>query len=368
MIARCARCQGTFTTDRFGLQTCPHCGSELFLADPNAPPPAAGPSQGAPPPAGQPPQAPPGATPPSQPPSGASQPPQPPGAAPPWPAPPSAGGLPPARPQPGGWGTAPGGGLGGPPGGLGGPPGGLGGPPGGLGGPPGGGPGLEAPSPFADRRQRGFLASFFLTWKLVATQPHEFFRRVRIDQTGTAVLFGVLATVAGNAFNGLYGYLTRQQVLVALQQVFERVPEEQARFMRMVLGGGFELAQVALSPVFAVIGIYVVAAIVHLLLALFRGARRGFDASLTVVAYAMGLNLLLAVPACGSLIALVWGVVVLIIGLGESHRCGSGRSAAAVLAPLALACLCWCGIIGLSLPAFMKTVEGAASQTQTTRL
>ncbi|HYG70330.1 MAG TPA: YIP1 family protein, partial [Anaeromyxobacteraceae bacterium] len=37
MLARCARCQGTFSTDHFGLQTCPHCGAELMLSDPNAP-------------------------------------------------------------------------------------------------------------------------------------------------------------------------------------------------------------------------------------------------------------------------------------------------------------------------------------------
>ena len=37
MIARCARCQGTFQTDTFGRQRCPHCGAELLLADPNAP-------------------------------------------------------------------------------------------------------------------------------------------------------------------------------------------------------------------------------------------------------------------------------------------------------------------------------------------
>jgi hypothetical protein len=229
--------------------------------------------------------------------------------------------------------------------------------------------GPEAPSPFAERRQRGWLAAFFQTWKLVATRPHEFFRRVRIDQTGAAILFGIVAAVAGNVFNGLYGWLTRQQVLVAMQDVLSRMPEEQAKFVRMFLGSGFELGQVLLSPIFAVIGIYVAAGVLHLLLLLFRGAKRGFDATLTVVGYAMGLNLLLAVPACGSLVALVWGVVVLIIGLGESHRCGSGRSAAAVLAPLALACLCWCGVIGLSLPALMKSVEGAARQgSQTTNL
>ncbi len=52
MLARCARCQATFTADRFGLVVCPHCGSELLLADPSAPakgPAPAGPASAPPP-------------------------------------------------------------------------------------------------------------------------------------------------------------------------------------------------------------------------------------------------------------------------------------------------------------------------------
>src|SRR5512137_739168 len=40
MIARCVHCQKTFDTDRFGVQSCPHCGQQVHLADPGAPPPA----------------------------------------------------------------------------------------------------------------------------------------------------------------------------------------------------------------------------------------------------------------------------------------------------------------------------------------
>lgn len=39
MLARCARCQQTFSTDRYGRQFCPLCGAEVFLRDPSAPPP-----------------------------------------------------------------------------------------------------------------------------------------------------------------------------------------------------------------------------------------------------------------------------------------------------------------------------------------
>jgi hypothetical protein len=330
MIARCARCQGTFTTDRFGHQTCPHCGSELLLSDPNAPQPGAGP-QGAPPPEAPPPQ----------------------------PAPPPAGGLPPPPPPPAGGYGPPSGGWGSPPGGGWGPP------------PPASGSGPDLPSPFAERATRGFFGGFFETWKLVATQPQQFFRRVRIDQTGTAVLFGLIASVAGTIVAGLYNYLSGQQAMATMQELVDKMPEDQARFLRAyveLFSGGAALAQIVISPIVTLVFMYVAAAILHLLLMLFRGAKRPFDATLTAVAYANGLNLLLAVPGCGGLLALVWGLVVLVVGLGEIQRCGSGKAAAAVLTPAALVCLCCCGLLGLGAPALLKGLEEAAKPGKTVKL
>ncbi len=335
MIARCARCQGTFTTDRFGRQTCPHCGSELILADPNAP--AAGPEQTAPPPGGTPPAGPP-------------------------PAPPAGGFAPPGGAPPAGWGA--------PPPGAGGPPGGWGGPPGGGWGGPPPGPGPELPSPFAERATRGFFASFVETWKLVATQPQAFFRRVRIDQTGTAILFGVIATTVGNVFAALYNWLQAASGLAGFESWMQRMPQEETRFFELYRANlpAFLVGSVVLAPILAVVWMYVGSAIVHVLLMLFRGAKRPFDATLTAVAYASGLNLLMVVPACGGLIALVWGLVVLVIALGEIQRCGSGKAAAAVFAPAILLCLCCCGAFGAMMPAIMKQVQDAAEQGKSVTL
>ena len=128
MIARCARCQQTFSTDRFGVLTCPHCGGQVLLAEPGAP------GAGAPPP--PPPEA-------------------------------AAGGPPPP--------------AGGPPPGWAGPPPGWAPPPGGP--PP---PGEES-APFARRKELGFFAAYFRTWKRAALEPAAFFRSVRIGESGSAV-------------------------------------------------------------------------------------------------------------------------------------------------------------------------------------
>jgi hypothetical protein len=338
MLARCARCQGTFTTDRFGRQFCPHCGSELDLPDPNAPRPP--------------------------PPSGSGE------APPPFAAPPSGGGElpPPPPPPPGGYGPPGGpgsGGFGGPP------PGGYPPPQGGGWGPPPGaprGPGpfeSELPAPFAERQARGLFTTFFETWKLVATEPQRFFRRVRIDQTGSAVLFGVIAATFGNVIQGLYSWVSGRQTMMAMERAMHDVPPEAAEVMRKIteiFAGPAVLFSVVLSPVMAVIGIYLTAAIVHLLLMLFRGADRGFDATLTAVGYAYGLYVLLAIPGCGSLVAVVWYLVVLVIGLGMTQRCGPGKSAAAVFAPALLVCVCCCAAFGLGFGAFLKEASQRTQQ------
>jgi hypothetical protein len=194
---------------------------------------------------------------------------------------------------------------------------------------------------------------------------------VRIDQTGSAILFGVIASTVGNVASSIYAYFSGQQALVAMQQVVQNLPAEQGRLLRAYaesMSGGAVVAQVVLSPLLTVIFIYLGAAVLHLLLMLFRGASRGFDATLTTVAHASGLLLLLAVPGCGGFLALVWGLMSTILGLGAIQRCGAGKAAAAVLAPAVLVCLCVCGVLGFAFPAFLKGAQEAAEQVQGTDL
>jgi hypothetical protein len=117
---------------------------------------------------------------------------------------------------------------------------------------------------------------------------------------------------------------------------------------------GGVLANVLASPIVGLVVVYLAAALFHLVLLVFKGAPRGFDATLTVVGYASGLALLLALPGCGSPVYLVWFAVVAIVGLGEAQRCGSGKAAVAVLAPAILLCACAC--VGLG--SFVAAVSG----------
>lgn len=300
MIARCARCQQTFSTERFGVQTCPHCGGEVLLADPNAP---------------IPPAAPPGAVPPGA------------GAAPP-------GAVPPSPGAPSGWG-----------------------------GPPGPPPPGEESAPFVRRKELGFFTAFFRTWKLAALEPAGFFRTVKMGEPRSAVLFGVLSITVSQWFQALWGWLINASMQGVVQQVMRRMPqggEMDQRFMAYFSGTHpvMVVAQIVGAPLYGLVYLFLAAGLIHLFLLLFKGAPRGFDTTLTVVGYAAGVQLVAAAPVPGLafLAAVVWFLVAVIVGLGEAQRCGSGKAAAATLLPGVLFCLCCCG----GLAALTAIVTGAA--------
>jgi len=331
MIARCARCQQTFPTETFGTQKCPHCGAEIHLADPAAPrPPAAPPPR----PTAQPP--------PAAPPPAWGAPPPPAGGG--W-------GAPPPPPPPWGGAGAP------PPGGFGPLP--PGPPPSGWGPLPPGAvpPSSEAPhqpSPFADRQRLGLVQAWIQTWKLVALEPARFFRLVRVDQTGAALLFGVIGASIGAVVSGVFSFFSVNAALGAMQPFLEKLREQgvDPELLQRFAGGATGvslLAQILLAPLFSFVAIYVASALFHAVLLLVKGAPRGFSATLTVVAHAYGIFLLTALPMCGGLVALVWFTVAAIIGLAEAHRSATWKGARAVFSPLLLLCLCAC-IAGIAIP------------------
>jgi len=275
MLARCAHCQKTFETDRFGVQGCPHCGQQVHLADPSAPP--------LPPPA--------------------------------------AGGAPPVS-----------------------------------GGPPA--PEPEAPAaPFARRRELGFLRSWLDTWKLAALQPAEFFRAVRISDTGAALLFGVATLTVSSWLQTLYAALMGAATRGMVEQMLRQLPQAgdlgtNAWVLRFVSGGSaFAIAaRLAGAPFFALAGLLVSAGVFHVVLLALRGAPRGFNATLTVVGYASAAHIIGAapVPLLANLVGFVWYLAVVAIGLGEAQRIPPGKAWTAALLPFGLFCVCCCG--GIAVP------------------
>ena len=99
-------------------------------------------------------------------------------------------------------------------------------------------------------------------------------------------------------------------------------------------GFGEFVADVILAPIGGAIGLFILAAIVHLFVMLFVGeGNSGFEATFRVVSYVSVTNLVNWIPIIGGLVGL-YGLYLAVVGIREMHSTTTGRAALVVLLPL----------------------------------
>lgn len=204
---------------------------------------------------------------------------------------------------------------------------------GGSGGTPPGGPegsGGPRPSmaaaPGGDFNLQDPVQSFISTARSVALDPANFFRNIR--RRGDFVnplVFALICAVINGVLSGVIGFV-------------------------VALGGdgagaafGALLSGVIGVPIATAIGLFIGAAIFHLLVMLIiRPSHEGFEATFRVGAYASVTQLvswLSVIPILGVLISLVVGLYSIflgVVGIREVHSTTTGKAALVVLIPVAV--------------------------------
>jgi hypothetical protein len=89
-----------------------------------------------------------------------------------------------------------------------------------------------------------------------------------------------------------------------------------------------------LSPVMIAVLVFVSSGVFHLVLLAMGGAARGFQTSFRVVCYSQGTAVWNIVPFFGAAIGGIWNLVLVVIGLTESHGTSAWKAAAAVFIPV----------------------------------
>jgi hypothetical protein len=207
--------------------------------------------------------------------------------------------------------------------------------------------------PWEDRGRIGFLQALIETTQKVLTAPSAFFASMPVTGgIGGPLLYGMVVGSAGVIVAALY----REVFRALMGSTFMALGggSEMRRLMPLVTGGLSVVLQVVFAPLAVILGLFIAAAIVHLMLLLLGGARSGFEATLRVMCYSEGAAIINVIPFCGGVVSGVYFLVLAIIGVAAAHGIGGGKAAAAVLLPLALLCCCCAG-------AGMLLVGGLAS-------
>ena len=200
----------------------------------------------------------------------------------------------------------------------------LAGQPEGSDGPP---PPVGSSVPFEDGSQP-FATRLLETVKQAFAEPLRLFSNMPADNIGPPVVYAVVIGAIGFAFMALW--ITMFGGVVSLV--------DNAGFEEFAIGSGSMLLLTIFSPVLVLVGLFVNAAIFHLMLMLVGGARRGFGVTLRSVAYGSTPQLLGVVPFCGSIVGGLWTMVLVILAAIHGHRTDAWRAILAYLLPFIFCC------------------------------
>ena len=208
-----------------------------------------------------------------------------------------------------------------------------------------------APIPWEDPARTGFFDRFVETVKLLATVPAEAFARMpTVGGIGKPLTFAIIVGWIGIAVGSVWMLLLGGMSLPFMDQ--SQLGEAGAMFG---VSAGFYIVLIVLAPIFVVIGVFIYAAILHLMLMLVGGANNGFEATTRVCSYAYTAQLAQIVPICGGLLSAVWGIILLIVGLSTAHGITRGKAALAVILPVVLCCIFMMALM------FMGVLAGVAA-------
>jgi hypothetical protein len=194
--------------------------------------------------------------------------------------------------------------------------GGTGGSPSGSSGPP---PRVSGGAAGGEFNYTDPVQSFISTVQRVVLQPVDFFRGIlRRGDFLNPLIFAIICAVISAVIGGIIGLLFS-------------VATGQQGFGGAILGF---LGSVIGAPIGAAVVLFIWSGLLHLLVMLLvKPSNAGFEATFRVNSYTSTVQLVSWIPIIGWLIALVWGIVLSILGIREVHSTTTGTAALVVLIP-----------------------------------
>jgi hypothetical protein len=167
------------------------------------------------------------------------------------------------------------------------------------------------------------VGSFTDVVRRVVARPAEFFSGIpRRGNYLPPLIFALICIEVSTILGGLLRLAWQPQTLSGV------------RFSGIAYGFGDFIADVILAPIGGARGLFIFAAIAHLLVMLFvGGGNSGYEATFRVVSYVSVTSLVNWIPVIGGLLAL-YGLYLAVVGIREVHATTTGRAALVVLLPI----------------------------------
>ncbi len=202
-----------------------------------------------------------------------------------------------------------------------------------------------------DRDNRGFFEAIWETWKESVFYPEQFYSKLPFrGGIGSPLLYAIIVGWIGMAVGQIYSIFWSN----ALTGYFSQFAELEDLMFQTGIQTGLSFVQIIIAPIFVVIGLFIASGIFHLFFLLFGWGKRDFEATFRAVAYAESAMVFMIVPFCGGIVAIVWSIVLTIIGMKHMQKTTGGKAALVYFLPWILCCCLAIGAI------FFLAITGAA--------
>jgi hypothetical protein len=193
-------------------------------------------------------------------------------------------------------------------------------------------------------------------------EPSRLFASARVDRNAAQVGFAVLTASAFAIFGQILEHLLlapQQEQIRKMLGAAGELPPALQRYLELSQssGPGTLLGIALFTPVVTLAFLYASAVITHGVGLVLGQSKRGFPATLAASAYGFAPFVLLALPGCGALIAVVWVAVLTGIGLKQLHGIGTGGATATVIVPYLVLCCVTCGLAALAATSLSKVMQ-----------
>ncbi len=180
-------------------------------------------------------------------------------------------------------------------------------------------------SPWEDMENIGFFRAFIDTIGLVLFKPTLFFRSVNTSGgLRNSLMFGITAGSLGYIFS------------IVWQAIISNYITWEWPLNNMYKESDIVWASIFFSPAISTIMIFVEGFVIHFLLMLSGGNKKGWKSTIHVMCYSMSTRLISIIPFIGGLLASIWMFKTIVTGLRETHGISTGRIVVAVVLPFAL--------------------------------
>lgn len=175
--------------------------------------------------------------------------------------------------------------------------------------------------------EAGYFTVLWHTFRSALFSPVELFSEKRQEKAiGQSLAFGLLTGSLGTMFGVFWRFILSSQ---DFSYVLRVLPDS-------ITVNHIFIGYIIISPFLVLILMFITAAIFHFCLYILGGATRGFWGTFKACAYSNAASIFNIIPFIGWLIDMIWGIVIMVIGLREIHETTTFKAVFALLIPFFL--------------------------------